>query len=244
MNTSQGHIKIDTMIYSAKEKETVSSKLVFSVWLHSLGIVFYILLASGCSQNLKEKKVAITDEKIRVHPKWISDNPIVFDNFELTEGLEIADLKGVPDSFERRRVIQLGEGSKRGRAENYFFDQSAKYDITLFYVDGVNGKSGVNVIINGRNSGNIMFGLSNTFKEKTISGINIQKWSKISLEFTGDDDEKCRIEKLVITPIGAFDGQVDNLVKPKTLRIFETAKDQLFGDGYFLNLSVFILIVF
>ena len=39
---------------------------------------------------------------------------IVFDDFELIEGLEIKDLN-------RRRIIQLVEGSKKGRAENYFF---------------------------------------------------------------------------------------------------------------------------
>lgn len=158
----------------------------------------------------------------------INIEPIIFNDFELTEGLELADL-------DRRRIIQLGEDSKKGRTENYFFEQSAKYDITLFYVDGTKGKSGVDVIINGRKIGDIVFGLSDSFKEKTIPGINIQQWSKIILEFSGDGNERCRIEKLIFTPREAFEGKIENLVKPKTLRIYETNNEQLMGRRVFAD---------
>jgi cephalosporin-C deacetylase-like acetyl esterase len=194
-----------------------------------IGLSFKNSLSNTISQNGNERNQSFTDGK--------SDQgniePIVFDNFELVEGLEIADLKGVSDSYYRRRVIQLCDGSKKGRAENYFFEHSAKYDITLFYVDGVNGKSGVDVIINDRKIGNIMFGLSNSFKEKTIPDINIQQWSKIVLEFIGDGNERCRLEKLIITPKGAFEGEITHLMKPKTLNIFETNDEQLMGRRVF-----------
>ena len=154
--------------------------------------------------------------------------PVVFINFELISGLEIIE-------SERRRFVQLGNGSKKGRAENYFFEQSGKYDITLFYADNLNEKSEVKLIINNQNIGSIILGSSNLLKEKTITGINVQQWSKIALEFTGDGDDKARFEKLVFNPIGAFDGKADNLVKPVTLRIFETQKDQLTGQQVFTN---------
>ena len=166
-------------------------------------------------------------------PAQVNIEPIVFDNFELIEGLELRNFSVGGNSHSERRIMQLVEGSKTGIAEDYFFEQSAKYDITLFYADGVKGKSEVDIIINGLDIGNIMFGLSNSFKVKTIPGINIQEWSKITLEFSGEFNEKCRVEKLVFTPKGAFDGKIENLAKPKTLRIFEFISGQLMGRRVF-----------
>jgi cephalosporin-C deacetylase-like acetyl esterase len=156
----------------------------------------------------------------------VSTRSIVFDDFDLIEGLEIADLN-------QRRVIQLAGGSKKGRAESYFFDQPGKYDITLFYVDESSAKSSVKIIINDRGIGNITFGSSDSNKEKTIPGINIQQWSKIALEFIGNGNEKCRVERLVFTPIGAFDGKEEKLAKAMTLGIFETTSDRLIARRMF-----------
>jgi len=94
----------------------------------------------------------------------VQNQPVEFDHFEFTEGLEVADLKGVRDSYRRRRVIQLCDSTRKGRAEDYFFEESAKYDITLYYVDGTGGRSEVDLAVNGRPVGNIEFGSSNSFK--------------------------------------------------------------------------------
>ena len=145
-------------------------------------------------------------------------NPIVVDEPLLIEGLEVKD-------FNRRRCIQLKEGMTKGLAEIYFFDFSASYDLTLFYADEASGKSAITVSINNKPAGSISFDeelkeASFTFKKKTLAAVNIQKWSRISLQFTGDGKEKCRLEKLVFTPVGAFQGDNENLKKPKSLQVF------------------------
>jgi len=178
------------------------------------------------SEKGNESQLIIQD---KISDQSIMD-PIIFDDFEFLEGIEIRDLTGVGGSYDRRRVFQLSEGSLTGRVEDYFFDQSAKYDITLFYVDGLrrksSGKSVVSIIINGRNIANIILGSSNSFKEKFIPGINIQQWSKIELEFIGDGVEKCRVEKIVFTYTGTYEGKIWNLAEPKSLRIFTTGKER------------------
>lgn len=164
--------------------------------------------------------------------------PIVFDDFELIEGLEIM-------TWKQKRFIQLGEGAKYGKAEKYFFDQTAKYNITLFYIDESNGKSSVDVLVNDQRTGHFKFdiykagnGQSDYFtssKEKTISGINIQEGSKITLKFYSDGDEKCRIDKLVFTPAGTFDGKIEKLSNPDDLEIYRTSKERLTGRRIFTD---------
>lgn len=156
----------------------------------------------------------------------LSNKSIVLDDPELVKGLEIK-------SFNQRRCILLKEGSINGFAVSYFFNPSAKYDIKVLYV-GSDGKSELGITINDQAVGGILFndaksgnGYSAGFREKTIPGINIQKWSKIALQFTGGTGEKCRIEKVVFNPVGAFDGKMVKLVKPSTLEVFEDTEEKL-----------------
>jgi hypothetical protein len=149
--------------------------------------------------------------------------PIVFDEPLLEKGLEVKD-------FNNKRCIQLQEGAVSGVAKMYLFEPSAHYDLTLFYVDETNGKSKVEIAINDKTVGAVQFdeeegknGASFFFRKKTIAGISIQQWSQITLRFNGDGEEKCRIEKLVLTPVGEFSGEPANLPKPGTLQVFESA---------------------
>ncbi len=156
-------------------------------------------------------------------------NQIVVDGPLLIKGLEVKD-------FDKRRCIQLKDYVTHGLAETHLFQSSASYDITLFYVDDKKGKGKVDIYINEKSAGSVKFNDENlkdsssfTFKKQTLSAINIQQWSKISLRFNGDKTEKCRIEKLVLTPVGAFRGKLEKLKKPQTLQVFETAADQQTG---------------
>ncbi|GAA4729177.1 alpha/beta hydrolase [Flavisolibacter ginsenosidimutans] len=164
--------------------------------------------------------------------KRINADPVVIDEPLLIHGLEIRD-------FNKKRCIQLKEGTSNGVAEINFFEPSACYDLTLFYVDEKSGKAELAVLINGKQAGSIPFDEESkndfnafAFKKKTIAGINIQQWSKISLLFTGDKTERCRIEKLVLTPVGAFKGQLQNLKRPETLQLFETADEKQTARGF------------
>ena len=125
-----------------------------------------------------------------------------YDDFELSESLEITDWK-------RMRLIQLKDGSKQGRAEKYFSAPSGRYDVTLFYIDENSGKGFIEIKINGQSLGKVIFGASNSRKEKTLEGINILQWSEITLDFYSESGEKCRFEKILFTPVGSFEGQAE-----------------------------------
>jgi len=145
--------------------------------------------------------------------------PIVFDDFQFLEGVEIA-------FRDWRRVVQLAEGSTEGRAETYFFDRSGQYDITLFYLDTSDAKSTVDILINNRSIGEILFGSSGSSKEKTISGVDVQQWSRIELRFAGGIDSRCPVESLALTHTGEFKGKTAQLARPLTLDVFETSREQ------------------
>ncbi len=182
------------------------------------------------SQNKQNNFVALSNDDM------FNTEPLVFENFILINGLEIVDVN-------RRRFVQLAPGSKKGRAEINFFDNTAMYDLQVFYVDESNGRSVINIFINNKKIGDIKLDLyksdlkassySSSYREKTFNKINIQKWSKISIDFSGDGDERCRIEKLILTPAGNFEGFPVNLSKPLSLSLFETYAEQRQGRNIF-----------
>src|SRR5690606_19334342 len=76
----------------------------------------------------------------------------VYEEFELIEGVEVSDIdfwqELISGSYSRRRVIQLKEGANKGVAEAAFFEPSAKYDITVFYVEGKQPDAKLRLLIN------------------------------------------------------------------------------------------------
>ncbi len=169
----------------------------------------------------------------------VNAEKVVFDEFELLGGIEVGDInfwdEWINGSYDRRRVIQLKEGAASGSAEADFFEPSAKYDITLHYVEGKRPDSKVTLLINNKKIGTVDYGSSYAFKEKTFENINVQKWSRITLNFQGEKDAKCRVEKLILTPVGRFDNNVSNLEKPVTLKIFETFSEVQKGRRVFYD---------
>jgi cephalosporin-C deacetylase-like acetyl esterase len=155
--------------------------------------------------------------------------PSVFDSPELIRGLEITDFQG-------RRCIGLKQGSKSGLAEDYFYEPSGRYNITISYFSEKGGNPGVKLMINGEPVGSMVLRAkvpgnrrSNALDQKTFSGINIRKWSKISLNFFGNGNAGCRIAKILFTPAGVIEGESAELTKPTTLELFESSRDRLKG---------------
>ena len=153
----------------------------------------------------------------------------MFDNPELIKGLEITD-------FQNRRCIGLKKGSKSGLAEDYFYDQSGRYNITISYIGEKPGNPVIKLLINEQPVGSMVLsaglsgnGQSYAVRQKTFSGINIRKWSKISLSFFGNGNERCRIAKVIFTPAGVIADKSEELTKPTTLELFESRRDRLKG---------------
>jgi cephalosporin-C deacetylase-like acetyl esterase len=154
--------------------------------------------------------------------------PAVFDNPILLRGLELKD-------FQDSRCIQLTKGAKSGLAEDYFFEESGKYNISVYYFNNSNDKPIVKVIINGSPIGTVVFESDRSKSEysrlqhKEFTGIDIDKWSKIDLQFNGNGNEKCCVAKVVFTRAGDYEGKVKELPEPKSLDVFENAQDLLYG---------------
>lgn len=167
----------------------------------------------------------------------VMNQTYIYEEFELVNGVEVADInfwqEWINGSYSRRRVIQLKEGANHGRIETVFFEPTAKYDITLIYVEGKKPDSGITLTINDQQIGNIKYGSSYSFKEEVFKEINIQKWSTIRLDFEGEDNAKCRLEKVILTWAGPFDGKISNLVRPVTLKLFETYSEMQKGRRIF-----------
>ena len=158
---------------------------------------------------------------------WVKDNDtleLVFDNFEEGSGFEVV-------SRNHKRYVRLDDRTTEGSLEEYLFDKSARYDITLFFVDEPTGSSKIDLFINERFAGSFPFDLffpeKSRSKEVTISDVNIRKWSRITLRFKGDDEEKCLVEKLVLTPKGKFEGKYERLKKPFSPEVFVKAEDRI-----------------
>jgi cephalosporin-C deacetylase-like acetyl esterase len=168
------------------------------------------------------KKSKTQRDSLPSNTGW-SAEPIIIDEPLLIKGLEVKDVGN-------HRYIQLKQGSTNGLAEAYLFEPSANYEVTVFYADETDGKSTLDININNRPAATVNFDNENkkdaesfVLKKKTFPSIDIQQWSKISFQFNGDKKELCRIEKIVLTPVGIFKGQLRNLKKPVTLQVFETA---------------------
>ena len=188
--------------------------------LSFLTLLLAVILFQSCKDTAKELG----------HKSFESDGlSVVIDDPNIIDNLEIAD-------FKLSRGIQLINGAHEGTAEQYFFGESAKYDIVVFCVDESKGKQSLQLIINDKQVGIVLLSennednsLSGSLIEKKISGVDVQEYSKILLKFNGNEDAKCRIEKIVFTPVGPFGGKDEALAKPKTLQVFETSGEQSKG---------------
>jgi cephalosporin-C deacetylase-like acetyl esterase len=129
-----------------------------------------------------------------------------------------------------------------GQATRYFCGETAKYKITIYYLDHFLGEPSIDVYINDKKVGTIEFhkpkdGKKDLFteREKYISGINIQKWSnvtfKIKNDVTKERTEKLHMQRFVFTPIGPFEGEISDLNNPEPLRIFESIAEQRNARG-------------
>lgn len=187
-------------------------------------VSFILLLITGCT-NLD-----VSAEKQKANS---AVKPMVYevDNFEVLDGLEI-----ISWHYNTKRLFQLKNNSRPGRAQRHFFGESARYDIAFNYVEQtrLEGKSPVKLFINDHQIGAVTLGVpaseskrSYAIEEKSLSGVNIQRYSKITLEITADNVERCRLEKITLTRTGNFEGKLLDMKKPpESLRIFESIQEQ------------------
>jgi hypothetical protein len=64
------------VIKCRNEEETIFPQLFSSCFSLFIGLVLFLIAASGCKQNIVEKKIVTTYEKILPRPAWIPDFPL------------------------------------------------------------------------------------------------------------------------------------------------------------------------
>jgi hypothetical protein len=83
MNILQGQIHNDAVINSRNWEKTTFPQLFCLRLSFFIVISLSVFVATGCKQNIVEKKVVTTFEKILPRPGWVSDYPIVkVNNFD------------------------------------------------------------------------------------------------------------------------------------------------------------------
>ena len=78
MNKFKENSFIETVIKRKKGEKVISPRLSGSPFSICFGMVFFLIIMSGCKQNINENKIDLTDEKPLPHPSWVKDYPIVF----------------------------------------------------------------------------------------------------------------------------------------------------------------------
>jgi hypothetical protein len=78
MNTLHDRFNYGAVINSRSGEKTILPQLFYSCFSLCLGVVLFLIAATGCKQNIVEKKVAITVEKTLYRPAWVSQDPLVF----------------------------------------------------------------------------------------------------------------------------------------------------------------------
>jgi cephalosporin-C deacetylase-like acetyl esterase len=205
-----------------------SDKLISSVTIPAF--LLLITVSSSFSPVLRAQRAEQEKKQTPVQ--------IVFDEMEPGPGLERGVYRYTDD---HRPVVKLIRESTNGRTDMFLTDQSAEYDVTLTCYDTPDGASLVNLHVNDKSEGIMMLDASGegvTKRELTVTGVNIQKWSKISLVVSGNGAERCLLEKLTLTKKGEFTGTMKDIENPLLLKVFETGAEQQRGRhmlGDFIN---------
>ncbi len=195
------------------------------VFIHLILFSFVALIATD------DPIVKINDfEENLQQPKGIKPTIYEANDFELNPELEITEDNNIYSLVVKKWLAFA-------RIQRYFCGETAQYEISLYYLDHFLGEPSINVFVDDVKVGVIEFhkpedGIRdlNTESYKTLSGINIQKWSKIAFDIKNDVTEertdKLHIQRVVFTQVGSFQGEKTEINNPEPLRIFETIDEQ------------------
>ena len=111
-----------------------------------IGTLLDAIFFQSCNDTAKDidRKSSDSDEL-----SVIIDDPNIIDNLEIVYFNQ--------GGFNRIRVIQLINGVHEGTAEQYFYGESAKYDIVVKCVDESKGEQSLQLIINDEQVSNVLF---------------------------------------------------------------------------------------
>ncbi|MFP4249845.1 MAG: alpha/beta hydrolase [Armatimonadota bacterium] len=150
------------------------------------------------------------------------------------EAADFEKLDGYEFTVRRQwRVLQVPldhEGA--GRATVPFYEATAKWDVTLNYLDEPDGECSIRLLVNGEEVGHVVADQTedenmsaDVEREVTFEGIDIQRFMPITIVGEPDFAEYARVISLTFMPVGQYEGELlpdEQLPPPSTLRVWQS----------------------
>lgn len=150
-------------------------------------------------------------------------------HFEELDGYEVAP-RGT------RTVLQTVAEERRATATVPFYEATARWDVALRYLDEPDGASTFRLLVNGAEVGSFVAdavaGETDTAEEErehVFAGVDLQRYSRVTIVGEADAGERARIVSLQFTPVGRFEGELlppDRLPAPRNLRVYQSPADR------------------
>lgn len=123
-----------------------------------------------------------------------------------------------------RTVLQLRDGAA-GEALVWFEGSTARYDLTVAYLDEFDGASTLSLELEGRALGEIRFdGVAGDGREEvrewTLAGVDLQRYRRLWLRGRGDGGEPCRWLGITFRVSGAYGGELRDLPCPPRFDLY------------------------
>jgi hypothetical protein len=173
-------------------------------------IAVLIIFVSSCSEIDKTEKVYYPED------------------FVTYEGVEIFR----PSQWNRNRFLRLLPGIDGGNVHWHYFGQSAMYKVSLSGTSLGPGAMTVRLIVNSRDVGFFEFpaepgkdDLVEGRLARELTGINIPRYSEVTLHLTSTDSRGWGIDRLTLIPEGRYQGERVSLPRPNTLRVYNTIEE-------------------
>lgn len=151
------------------------------------------------------------------------------DVFDLIRGFRLTSRLG-------KRVTELPQETADGQAQVVFWGDTARYDVTITYVDENDGVSHLDLVVNGKTAGGFDFDRNpkgsqreSVLERHIIRGVDMQTRSRIVIQGRAGDGERCRVHAITFQLADRFQGDllpVDTLKLPPNLFVFENPAER------------------
>ncbi|MGD9498674.1 MAG: prolyl oligopeptidase family serine peptidase, partial [Armatimonadota bacterium] len=162
-------------------------------------------------------------------PSDMDETTYLARHFEELDGYEVAR-RG------ERLVLQTSAEGRRGVATVPFYEATARWDVTLRYLDEPDGASTLRLLVNGSEVGAVIAdaiqGETDAAEEErtaTFARVDIQRYSRITVVGEADGGERARVIALDFAPVGAFKGELlppEHLAPPNNLRVYQSPRER------------------
>ncbi len=150
-------------------------------------------------------------------------------DFEELDGYEVA-LRG------RRPVLQTVAEGLRATATVPFYEATARWDVTVRYLDEPDGASTFRLLVNGTEIGSFVadavVGETDSAEEERehrFAGVDLQRYARVTVVGEADGGERARVIAVQFTPVGRFEGELlppELLPAPRNLRVYQSPAER------------------